>query len=77
MTSRNIFGNVYMQKSVAGFVACLLLMLTLFLTFPVTDIPVPVISDADAGWKHETKVEVCVLFVCISYTKTEYHNHTT
>ena len=74
MTIRNTFGNVYTQKFVAGFVACVFLVLVLFLTFPVID--APLVPETYAAAVHIISVKVCAFGVCVTITYTEYHSHT-
>ena len=75
MTIRNAFENGRMQKFVAGFVACVFLALTLFLTFPTID--TPLVPETYAAAVHVISVTVCAFGVCVTVTYTEYHNHTT
>ena len=74
MTIRNTFRNGRMQKFVAGFVACVFLALTLFLTFPVIDTPLG--SETYAAFVHTFFLEICAFGLCITFTWTVYHNHT-
>ena len=74
MTIQNTFGNVYTQKFVAGFVACAFLALTLFLTFPVIDTPLG--TETHAAFVHTLILEICAFGLCVTFTWTVYHNHT-
>lgn len=74
MMNRRDFLSACLQKSVVGFLACVFLVLVIFLTFPVTDSPV--ISDADAGYMHITITKICLWKICYTKTEIEYHNHT-
>ncbi len=74
MTIRNAFENGRMQKCVAGFVACVFLTLTLFLTFPVIDTPLE--TEAYAAAVHSISITFTVKGVTITISYTVYHNHT-
>lgn len=75
MISRKNFLKKRTQKSAMGFVVCVFLVLTLFLTFPVIDTPLA--PEAYAAPKHSITVKICFLNgICISVTYEWYHDHT-